>query len=557
MTDAFSDFPGQGLSFVVSGPGVSVDPATGAVSVPGEALLAGIEVALGASRFRLSLLPPSPVLAPPAVEVAPVLSGSGVIGAPVEVDPGTWTGEPELALQWRLDGAAIGAAIPGATGAAFVPTPAEDGRDLDCRVTATTAAGTAGAAAGPLRVVEVAPAVTGAVADVVLVEGAIPGRVEAGACFSGRSLGFAVAGAGAEIGAEIDAQGVVLLPTGRVLAEEPVVVTATNSGGAASLVFRVSVTAAPVLPAAPVAQGVLPDLVLEQGSGERTVSAQAAFAGEDLVFALVEAPAGVTIESGSGLVRIATGAPVAAARITVRAKNAAGAAEQGFALTVRAVTASVFGSVEALADFRPVYYAAPSWTLEPEGFGRLAPATKGRTHGDWTRAQGDGRYRALARWNGPKTTLSNTRPFSFNGRLSKGGSGWIGFRVDVLQPSAGVRALEISEYVSGTTDATVLATAPVGWEWDRWHWVEVEVDGATVRARLYPEADAAPGWQVAGATTITASGAFGPGGFPLPTGGLYIDIRRLEYAPLIRGPEGVPPAAADADWSLGQFTELK
>lgn len=549
MTDASPDFPGQGLSFVVSGPGVSVDPATGAVSVPGEALFAGIEVALGESRFRLSLLPPAPVLAPPAVEVAPVLSGPGVIGQPVEVDPGVWSGEPELALQWRLDGTAI----EGATGAAFVPTPAADGRELDCLVTATNAAGTAVAAAGPLRLVEVAPAVTGAVADVLLVEGASPGRVEAGACFSGRSLGFAVAGAGAEI----DAQGVVLLPTGRVLAEEPVVVTATNSGGAASLVFRVSVTAAPVLPAAPVAEGVLPDLVLEQGSGERTVSAQAAFAGEGLVFALVEAPAGVTIESGSGLVRIATGAPVAAARITVRAKNAAGAAEQGFALTVRAVTASDFRSVEALADFKPLYYTAPSWTLEPEGFGRLVPAPKARTHGNWTKAQGDGRYRALARWSAPKTTLSNTRSFSFNGRLSKGGSGWIGFRVDVLQPSAGVRALEISEYVSGTTDATVLATAPVGWEWDRWHWVEVEVDGATVRARLYPEADAAPGWQVVAATTITASGAFGPGGFPLSTGGLYIDIRRLEYAPLVRGPEGVPSAAADADWSLGQFTESK
>ncbi len=107
------------------------------------------------------------------------------------------------------------------------------------------------------------------------------------------------------------------------------------------------------------------------------------------------------------------------------------------------------------------------------------------------------------------------------------------------------------------TSATIVATASVGWQWNSWYWIEVELDGTSVKARLYPEADAAPDWQVAGTVTYTAPGAFGPGGFPLPTGGPSIDIKRLEFVPLSQGLESVPPAAEDADWSLGQFTESK
>ena len=90
---------------------------------------------------------------------APALRGSGAIGAAVEVDPGRWSGQPApgLTLQWR----AAGVAIPGATGAAFVPSPAEDGVDLDCLVTATNAAGSAALAAGPLRVTQAAPEAQG------------------------------------------------------------------------------------------------------------------------------------------------------------------------------------------------------------------------------------------------------------------------------------------------------------------------------------------------------------------------------------------------------------
>ena len=123
--------------------------------------------------------------------VAPALAGGadaerhGGDRRRVAVDPGQWSGQPapELALQWR----AGGVAIPGATAAGFVPTPAEDGADLDCLVTATNAGGSVALAAGPLRVTQAPPVALGAIADLALTQGGAPGRVEAAGHFAGGS----------------------------------------------------------------------------------------------------------------------------------------------------------------------------------------------------------------------------------------------------------------------------------------------------------------------------------------------------------------------------------
>ncbi len=63
MVNASLDFTGQGLTFGVSGTGVSIDPATGRVAIPSDALLAGIDVVVTAtdsggtaeSPFRLTV----------------------------------------------------------------------------------------------------------------------------------------------------------------------------------------------------------------------------------------------------------------------------------------------------------------------------------------------------------------------------------------------------------------------------------------------------------------------------------------------------------------------
>ena len=208
-------FSGAGLSFSVAGAGAVID-ADGVISVPAGALVSDEPVVVTArnsggsaeSGFRVTVAAEAPVS-----RVAPALAGSGVIGAGVEVDPGQWGGmpAPELALQWRADGAAI----PGATGAAFVPTAAEDGRDLDCLVTAANAGGSLALAAGPLRVTQAAPVASGVIADLALTLGGAPGRVAAAGYFSGDGLSFSVAGAGAVI----DADGVISVPAGALALE--------------------------------------------------------------------------------------------------------------------------------------------------------------------------------------------------------------------------------------------------------------------------------------------------------------------------------------------------
>ena len=68
MVNAFLDFAGQGLTFGVTGPGVSVDPATGQVAISSDALIAGVEVTVTAgnsggsavSRFRVTVAAVAP-----------------------------------------------------------------------------------------------------------------------------------------------------------------------------------------------------------------------------------------------------------------------------------------------------------------------------------------------------------------------------------------------------------------------------------------------------------------------------------------------------------------
>ena len=77
----------------------------------------------------------------------------------------------------------------------------------------------------------------------------------------------------------------------------------------------------------------------------------------------------------------------------------------------------------------------------------------------------------------------------------------------------------------------------------------------TVWKRATPSASTSARRSVA--ASFTSPGGYGPGGFPRFSESPNIDIKRLEFVPLIQGFESVPPAAQDADWSLGQLTESK
>ena len=80
-----------------------------------------------AGRWRLTLAAaPEPLAVAPVAARPPALSGSGLVGEPVTLDPGDWTGSPapDLGVQWLRDGAEIA----GATGTEL---PARGGRRRD------------------------------------------------------------------------------------------------------------------------------------------------------------------------------------------------------------------------------------------------------------------------------------------------------------------------------------------------------------------------------------------------------------------------------------------
>ncbi|MER2510639.1 MAG: hypothetical protein ABTQ27_18065 [Amaricoccus sp.] len=272
---------------------------------------------------------------------------------------------------------------------------------------------------------------------------------------------------------------------------------------------------------------------LKLGKGGRTAVATApVFSGRDLTYSLVAAPVGVSIDAATGLVTIVATAELSAAPITVKARNAAGAATLTFSLTVVGVIATDFTSATALSDVSFLRTLAPSWTHDAGGFARLVLTGNSRAHGDWVKAAGDGLYRVLARWSGATLTPSVDRRFCFSARVGRIGNDWTGIRVETFATTAGDRRLHIREY-SGASGATKsLATVNVGWDYDTWYWLDVEISGTSVKGRLYPENGAAPGWQVVATTSVTAAGAFGPGGFPALEQSPTIDIKRLEYHPL-------------------------
>ena len=242
-----------------------------------------------------------------------------------------------------------------------------------------------------------------------------------------------------------------------------------------------------------------------------TTGAGQAARSEALGFALDAAPAGVGIDAGSGLVTIATDRALAAAPVIVRASNAAGAATQGYAVSVRS-TDTAFDAGGGLGELGFVSEAAaPAFTQEA-GFARLVPALASRVHGDWTKAAGDGRYRCLARW-GTAGLQPLNRPFWLAARFRQAGGNDFGVRADIFGTAGGQPQLQLRQYTgAGSATAVIAPAAVVGWAWDVWHWVELEIDGRMVRARIYPEAAATPDWQIAGTTNQTEPGPSAPAG---------------------------------------------
>jgi len=259
------------------------------------------------------------------VDVSPFFSGNSlrfsVTGDGVAVDPAT--GIVTINAEALLSGVSVQVTASNSGG----------GAETSFRLTV--------AAEAPTEPVVVAPVALDAPAPVVLAQGPGTRTVAAAAFFAGTSLVYALDAAPA--GVSIDAaSGVVSIPTAAPL-KATLGIRASNAAGAATQTLAVSVSAAPVALAAPAA------VVFAQGAGSRTISAQAYFAGPDLVYGLDAAPAGVTINPGSGLLRIPTAAALTTT-LALRATNAAGAATQALAVSVRATAPATPAAPAAAAD---------------------------------------------------------------------------------------------------------------------------------------------------------------------------------------------------------------
>jgi polysaccharide biosynthesis protein PslG len=220
----------------LAGEGISIDAVSGDVSIPAASLASGLVLtfeANGASSdsYRLVVSTKQEQVAPSAA-VTPTISGSGKIGEPLQVNVGTWEGEPapETGVQWLRNSQPI----QGAIGPTYVPVAADDLSDIACRITATNSAGTAEAQTASLRVTYQAPSARGTLSAQTFTAGTGVKTVATATFFSGSVLRFSLVSPPA--GVTIDASsGVLSINTGltATISGVNVRVRATNSGGQA------------------------------------------------------------------------------------------------------------------------------------------------------------------------------------------------------------------------------------------------------------------------------------------------------------------------------------
>ena len=105
-------------------------------------------------------------------------------------------------------------------------------------------------------------------------------------------------------------------------------VVATNVAGTASVVTQ----AVRITRTAPVATGVLPDAVFDQGGATASLPTAQAFSGAALVFGVTGA--GATIDPATGILSIPVSTPRAGETVTVTATNSGGSVAVSFSVTV-------------------------------------------------------------------------------------------------------------------------------------------------------------------------------------------------------------------------------
>lgn len=113
----------------------------------------------------------------PVNTVAPVISGSGVVGQTLTTTNGTWTGSPlpTYTYQWQRNTSNI----IGATSSTYVLVSADAGTNVRCVVTATNTAGSSSANSNSIAVISYEQSLINAFKIRVVADG---GTYEAESC---------------------------------------------------------------------------------------------------------------------------------------------------------------------------------------------------------------------------------------------------------------------------------------------------------------------------------------------------------------------------------------
>ena len=156
-------------------------------------------------------------------------------GVPLTASPASFSGTApsSVSYQWKT---VESGAIPGATAATYTPDAGLfDGEALYCTISAAPYFDTD----TPLAVIrQIPPTAAGMLMDEVFDQDTGPQDILTAMDFTGVALTFSVTGGDAVID---NVTGVISLPTNAERAGEPIVVSASNSGGAVESIFLVTV----------------------------------------------------------------------------------------------------------------------------------------------------------------------------------------------------------------------------------------------------------------------------------------------------------------------------
>jgi hypothetical protein len=198
-----------------------------------------------------------------------------------------------------------------------------------------------------------------------------------------------------------------------------------------------------------------------------------------------------------------------------------------FKIEPRLTTA--FDSRDKLADLALISGSSPATIVHVEdGAHAQLAAGSGRVHTSWKATSSDGLYRMLLRVS-PDAEAILDRRVGFAGRIRREGADWFGVRLEVYE-AGGIRKIHLREYYGSGGNTRPLDTAGADWTYGAWHWLELEVKGASIRGRIYAETASTPDWQVTAESSQLQAGAFGPHLFPANTA-KKIDIKRIDFVP--------------------------